>query len=87
MRLTLVAAACFGAVLAADCARGAPTPAPATAREAIDRLIDSARAVGLPTGPLISKVREGESKGASDERILGAVQAQLREEAAPPRRP
>jgi hypothetical protein len=87
MRLTLVAAACFGAVLAADCARSAPTPAPNAARAAIDRLIDPARAVGLPTAPLMSKVREGESKGASDELILDAVQAQLREEAAAPRKP
>ena len=46
MRLTLVAAVCFGAVLAADCARS-----------------------------------------ASDELILDAVQAQLREEAAAPRKP
>ena len=87
MRLILVAAACFGAVLAADCARSAPTPAPSTARAAIDRLIDSARAVGLPTAPLMSKMREGEAKGASDERILAAVQAELRAEGAAPRKP
>jgi hypothetical protein len=80
MRLAIIAAACCGAVLAA-CVRTAPAPAPITARVAIDRLIDSARTAGLPTAPLISKVQEGVVKGASDERILLAVQAQVREEA------
>jgi hypothetical protein len=79
VRLTLIAAACC-AVLA-SCVHNVPAAAPITTRVAIDRLIDSARTAGLPTAPLISKVREGVAKRASDERILLAVQAQVREEA------
>ena len=86
MRLVIIAAASCGAVVAA-CVRTTPPPTPITARVAIDRLIDSARTAGLPTGPLISKLQEGVLKGASDERILLAVQAQVREEVRARSRP
>lgn len=42
----------------------------------VQRLVDAARADGLPTEPLISKALEGEAKGASPERIVAAVRAQ-----------
>jgi hypothetical protein len=43
-------------------------------RAAVQKLVDSATAVGLPTEPLIKKALEGESKGADSARILSAVQ-------------
>lgn len=48
-------------------------------RAAIDRVIDSARVAGLPTAPLVDKVAEGTLKGATDERIVRAVQTLARE--------
>jgi hypothetical protein len=45
---------------------------PATAAE-VERLVDSARAAGLPTVPLVDKALEGATKGAADARILAAV--------------
>ena len=52
--------------------------APAT-RATILRLIDSARAVGLPVTPLVNKTAEGVLKGADDQRIMQAVQSLTRE--------
>ena len=52
--------------------------APAT-RATILRLIDSARAVGLPVTPLVNKTAEGVLKGADDQRIVHAVQSLTRE--------
>ena len=49
---------------------------PGTAAE-VERLVDTARIDGLPTEPLVSKALEGEAKGASSERIVAAVRAQL----------
>lgn len=46
-------------------------------RRAVLTLVDSARASGLPTEPLIQKALEGESKGADGERIVAAVRALL----------
>jgi hypothetical protein len=43
----------------------------------VGRLVDTARAEGLPTESLVSKALEGEAKGASSERIVAAVRAQL----------
>lgn len=43
-------------------------------RAAVQKLVDSATATGLPTEPLIRKALEGESKGADSTRILLAVQ-------------
>ena len=45
---------------------------PETAR-AVRSLIDSATAIGVPGEPLIAKALEGQSKGASGERIIVAV--------------
>ena len=53
-------------------ARLAPGP-----RAAVQRVVDSAAAAGLPTEPLIRKALEGESKGADSARILMAVQGLL----------
>jgi hypothetical protein len=47
------------------------------ARAAIDRLLDSARAQGLPTDPLVAKALEGVAKRAGDDRILLAVRSLL----------
>ena len=44
-------------------------------RAAIERLIDSARAAGLPTEPLVDKALEGASKGAPGPRIATVVRA------------
>ena len=52
--------------------------APAT-RATLMRLIDSARAVGLPVTPLVNKTAEGVLKGADDQRIVQAVQSLTRE--------
>lgn len=42
-------------------------------RDAVVRLIDSSRAIGLPTEPLVQKALEGASKGAAGDRIVAAV--------------
>lgn len=57
-----------------------PTLARAT-RDTLERLVDSARAVGLPTEPLIAKAQEGVLKRVSDERIILAVRALVRRQA------
>jgi len=49
----------------------------AETRRAVLALVDSARAAGLPTEPLIQKALEGESKGADGARIIAAVRALL----------
>lgn len=46
---------------------------PTGTRLAVERLLDSARASGLPTEPLVRKALEGESKGADSARIVSAV--------------
>jgi hypothetical protein len=48
-------------------------------RATLERLIDSVRSVGLPTGPLADKAAEGVLKGADDQRILIAVRMLTRE--------
>ncbi|HXS22590.1 MAG TPA: hypothetical protein VN719_00030 [Gemmatimonadales bacterium] len=45
---------------------------PAT-RAAVAALVDSARAAGLPTEPIIDKALEGTTKGASSDRIMAAI--------------
>ena len=42
---------------------------------AVEAQLDSARAAGLPTDPLIQKALEGSGKGAPPDRILTAVRA------------
>lgn len=44
-------------------------------RISIERVIDSARATGLPVDPLYAKVAEGKLKQATDAQITGAVRA------------
>src|SRR3989441_3493774 len=43
-------------------------------RPLVASVIDSARAAGLPTEPLVQRALEGETKGAPGEVIVGAVQ-------------
>ncbi len=49
---------------------------PNTAHD-VRALVDSARAAGLPEEPLVLKALEGQSKGASGDRIVVAVRALL----------
>ncbi len=51
----------------------------ADAKASIERVVDSARARGLPTEVIIDKAREGVLKGADDLRIVAAVQSLARE--------
>ncbi len=46
---------------------------PESTRVEIDVILDSARAQGLPTEPLVDRALEGASKGASGELIVAAV--------------
>jgi hypothetical protein len=43
-------------------------------REAVEALLDSARVIGLPVEPLVDRALEGSSKGASEGRIVAAVE-------------
>jgi len=43
-------------------------------RIAVDAILDSAHAEGLPTEPLVDRALEGASKGAAGDRIVAAVQ-------------
>ena len=45
----------------------------------VERLADSARALGLPTDPLFAKAAEGALKGADDQRVMIAVRRLARE--------
>ncbi len=47
----------------------------APTRAAISALVDSARAQGIPIGPLMEKVDEGVAKGADGPRIVAAVRS------------
>jgi hypothetical protein len=46
---------------------------PAGLRASMDRLADSARALGIPTEPLYLKAAEGQLKGADEGRVLDVV--------------
>ena len=46
---------------------------PESVRAEIDAILDSARAQGIPTEPLVDRALEGASKGASGELIIAAV--------------
>jgi hypothetical protein len=74
---TLVAAA--SAVHAQSPGAVLPDRLAPVARAAIQRVIDSARSVGLPISPLVDKAAEGVLKGADDQRIVRAVQSLARE--------
>jgi len=57
---------------------GAPPAPPAldpAARAAVERIVDSARAAGLPTEPLELKAVEGAAKGAAGPRVVEVVRA------------
>ncbi len=47
---------------------------PQPTRSAVDAILDSARAEGIPAEPLVDRALEGASKGAAADRILAAVQ-------------
>lgn len=63
----------------------APTPAwvrarldgrfDARSREAVERVIDSAYAAGIPADPLVTRALEGRSKGAAPEAIVRVLRA------------
>jgi len=46
---------------------------PEAVRGEVDAILDSARAVGLPTEPIVDRALEGASKGAGGDLILAAV--------------
>ena len=71
----LVAGASVAPAQAPLAAAEVRTPVDTTADPAIQREIERARAKGLPTEPLLSKVREGRLKRASTTRIRSAVLA------------
>jgi hypothetical protein len=77
-RRGLVALIVFASTARAQSTTLPPRIAPEV-RSTLERLIDSVRAVGLPTGPLADKAAEGVLKGAADERILIAVRMLTRE--------
>lgn len=68
----LVFSLAAGASLAAQDARLAERLEPPVLA-GVSRVVDSVRAVGLPTEPLVDKALEGASKRASGDRILTAV--------------
>jgi hypothetical protein len=58
---------------------GAAPRLPANVEMVVNRLVDSARARGLPGDPLVAKAREGALKGADSTRIVSAVRRLLDE--------
>lgn len=46
---------------------------PAEVSAAVSAFVDSARAQGLPTGPLVNKALEGATKGVAPDRVVAAV--------------
>ena len=70
----LTASLLLGAALQAQ---QSPLPATLSAatRDTLGRLVDSVRAVGLPTEPLVAKAAEGALKRVPEERIIWAVRA------------
>jgi hypothetical protein len=70
--LAFALAACAPIALAAQDAR-LNARLDASTRDAVVALIDSARADGIPSEPLVQKALEGASKHADGARILGAV--------------
>jgi hypothetical protein len=69
-----LAASCFPMALFAQ-TRTLPAGLDPATRISIERVIDSARAAGLPVDPLYAKVAEGKLKQATDAQITGAVRA------------
>ena len=76
MRLSLIAAATLAAGTGARAAAQEPRfigRLPDAVRVQVDAVLDSARALGLPTEPLVDRALEGASKGADGARIVAAV--------------
>ena len=72
-----LAAAAFAPAHAQDPRLGNPLDAPS--RTAILALIDSAKAQGIPTEPLVQKVNQGVAMGVDGPRIVAAVRTLTRE--------
>jgi len=70
--LALVARAASAQMQPAESFAGRLSP---DARVALQRLVDSARAAGIPAAPLQNKIAEGALKGADERRIIAAVQS------------
>lgn len=70
---TLVAALLLGAARANAQDATLQSRLDATTYKAVSALLDSARAEGIPTQPMVSKALEGASKGADGARIVAAV--------------
>jgi hypothetical protein len=75
MRYLSIPVACTIAASLAAQERPFPDRISSTTKTTLDRVIDSARVAGVPSGPLYDKVSEGVLKGADDDRILRAVRA------------
>lgn len=73
----ILAAAAFAPAHAQDPRLGNRLDAPS--RVAILALIDSAKAQGIPTEPLVQKVNQGQAMGADGPRIVAAVRTLARE--------
>jgi hypothetical protein len=73
-RLLLLALLLAPAIAAAQDPRLTERLDGATAAD-VQQLVDSARRAGLPTEPLVQKALEGSTLGASDHRIVAAVEA------------
>jgi hypothetical protein len=79
--IVLLALACIVAAPRALAAQDARLDSrlDARTRDAVAGVMDSARAQGIPSEPLVQKALEGASKHADDSRILSAVRALARE--------
>jgi hypothetical protein len=74
--MRFLALAVFSLILSMRAGAQSPTlPARLSpeARSTLERVIDSVKAAGLPTSPLVDKVAEGVLKGADEQRIVLAV--------------
>jgi hypothetical protein len=76
----LTASLLFGAALPAQQSALPATLSVAT-RDTLQRLVDSVRAAGLPSEPLVAKASEGVLKQVPEERIVWAVRALVRRQA------
>jgi hypothetical protein len=82
MRRIVLLALCALSASVAETASAQAVALPPSLRASIDRLADSARALGVPSEPLYLKAAEGQLKGADDERVLAVARRLLGELAA-----
>jgi hypothetical protein len=82
MRRIVLLALCALSAGVAETASAQAVALPPPLRASIDRLADSARALGVPSEPLYLKAAEGQLKGADDERVLAVARRLLGELAA-----